>query len=127
MHELYPCAIFCSCNAIHARVEVPTPLLATGMGGSQCIDKGIFFRRTNRGGLARNTARKSKLVVGIARWLQRRMMCFSGHGDALFIKCDDDNEDETSSFKDNDEEGNDNDDTSTDSNYDSNDIDNDDD
>ncbi|KAI2511868.1 hypothetical protein MHU86_2600 [Fragilaria crotonensis] len=97
-----------------------------GWEALNALIKAYFFRRTNRGGLARNTARKSKLL-GIARWLQRRMMWFSGHGDALFIKCDDDNEDETSSFEDNDEEGNDNDDTSTDSEYDSNDIDDDDD
>jgi hypothetical protein len=52
--------------------------------------KSYFFRRTNRGGLARNSTRKSKLL-GIARWLQRRMMWYSGHGDALFKQyCDDD-------------------------------------
>ena len=45
--------------------------------------KAYFFRRTNRGGLAKNSARKSKLL-GIARWLQRRMMWYSGNGDALF-------------------------------------------
>jgi hypothetical protein len=56
--------------------------------------KAYFFRRTNRGGLAKNSARKSKLL-GIARWLQRRMMWYSGNGDALFKGCrDDSNEDE---------------------------------
>lgn len=52
--------------------------------------KAYFFRRTNRGGLAKNSARKSKLL-GIARWLQRRMMWYSGNGDTLFSKecCDD--------------------------------------
>ena len=56
--------------------------------------KAYFFRRTNRGGLAKNSARKSKLL-GIARWLQRRMMWYSGHGDALFhtTTCDEDEED----------------------------------
>ena len=55
--------------------------------------KSYFFRRTNRGGLAKNSTRKSKLL-GIARWLQRRMMWYSGHGDALFNQyCDDDDDD----------------------------------
>jgi hypothetical protein len=46
--------------------------------------KAYFFRRTNRGGLSRNAEKKSKLL-GIGRWLQRRIMWFSGHGDALFV------------------------------------------
>ena len=60
--------------------------------------KSYFFRRTNRGGLAKNSTRKSKLL-GIARWLQRRMMWYSGHGDALFKQyCDvDDNHDDMDS------------------------------
>ena len=33
--------------------------------------------------LSRNSARKSKLL-GIARWLQRRMMWYSGHRDSVF-------------------------------------------
>ena len=45
--------------------------------------KAYFFRRTNRGGLAKNSARKSKLL-GIARWLQRRIMWYSGNGDTIF-------------------------------------------
>ena len=62
--------------------------------------KSYFFRRTNRGGLAKNSTRKSKLL-GIARWLQRRMMWYSGHGDALFKQyCDvDDNHDDMDSCK----------------------------
>jgi hypothetical protein len=53
--------------------------------------KSYFFRRSNRGGLAKNSSKKSKLL-GIARWLQRRTMWYSGHGDALF----DDNDDDSS-------------------------------
>lgn len=45
--------------------------------------KSYFFRRTNRGGLVKNSVQKSKLL-GIARWLQRRIMWYSGNGDGLF-------------------------------------------
>ena len=47
----------------------------------------LSFRRTNRGGLSRNSTKKSKLLA-IARWLQRRIMWFTGHGDALFLEDD---------------------------------------
>ena len=44
MHKLYPHALVCSCHAMrHAWVQVLAPLLTAGMGGSQCIDIGIFF------------------------------------------------------------------------------------
>ena len=55
-----------------------------GWEALNALIKAYFFRRTNRGGLAKNAAKKSKLL-GIARWLQRRMMWYSGHGDALFV------------------------------------------
>ena len=59
--------------------------------------KAYFFRRTNRGGLAKNGVQKSKLL-GIARWLQRRIMWYSGNGDALFqmnpADCDLDGDDD---------------------------------
>ncbi len=56
-----------------------------GWEALNALIKAYFFCRTNRGGLAKNIAKKTKLL-GIARWLQRRMMWYnSGHGDALFI------------------------------------------
>jgi hypothetical protein len=62
---------------------VPASVFTTRMGGAECPPESLFFRRTNRGGLAKNSARKSKLL-GIARWLQRRMLWYSGNGDAIF-------------------------------------------
>ncbi|KAI2505580.1 hypothetical protein MHU86_8822 [Fragilaria crotonensis] len=56
-----------------------------GWEALNALIKSYFFRRTNRGGLTKNMAKKTKLL-GIARWLQRRMMWYSGHGDALFIR-----------------------------------------
>jgi hypothetical protein len=50
----------------------------------------------NRGGLSKNATKKSKLL-GIARWLQQRVMWYSGHGDALFEDDDDSSYDEKSS------------------------------
>ena len=46
----------------------------------------------NQSRLARNSARKSKLL-GIAHWLQRQMMWYSGNGDAIFNTPDDCNND----------------------------------
>jgi hypothetical protein len=74
-----------------------------GWEALNALIKAYFFRRTNRGGLTRNAEKKSKLI-GIGRWLQRRIMWFSGHGDALFINDDnlvhdfeDDNEEDNNS------------------------------
>jgi hypothetical protein len=61
-----------------------------GWEALNALIKAYFFRRTNRGGLTRNAERKSKLL-GIGRWLQRRIMWYSGHGDALFVIGDEDN------------------------------------
>jgi hypothetical protein len=73
-----------------------------GWEALNALIKSYFFRRTNRGGLSRNSRNKSKLL-GIARWLQRRIMWYSGHGDLLF--CDDDNDDAgDSSYSDDDDE-----------------------
>ncbi|KAI2505590.1 hypothetical protein MHU86_8832 [Fragilaria crotonensis] len=58
-----------------------------GWEALNALIKSYFFRRTNRGGLSRNGTRKSKLL-GIARWLQRRIMWYSGQGDALFLDDD---------------------------------------
>jgi hypothetical protein len=66
-----------------------------GWEALNALIKSYFFRRTNRGGLSKNSAKKSKLL-GIARWLQRRMMWYSGHGDALLI----DNEMDDSEYDD---------------------------
>ena len=91
-----------------------------GWEAVNALKKAYFFRQTNRGGLARNSARKSKLL-GIARWLQRRMMRLCGHGDALFTTQENDNDesrlckgdfeegddDESMSYDDNDDEGDD--------------------
>ncbi len=60
-----------------------------GWEALNALIKAYFFRRTNRGGLSKNSEKKSKLL-GIARWLQRRIMWYSGHGDSLFINDDDD-------------------------------------
>ena len=54
-----------------------------GWEALNALIKSYFFRRTNRGGLSRHSTRKSKLL-GIARWLQRRIMWYSGNGDAFF-------------------------------------------
>lgn len=54
-----------------------------GWEALNALIKAYFFRRTNRGGFAGKNQKKSKLL-GIARWLQRRIMWYSGHGDALF-------------------------------------------
>ena len=54
-----------------------------GWEALNALIKAYFFRRTNRGGLAKNSTKKSKLL-GIARWLQRRIMWYSGNGDSLF-------------------------------------------
>lgn len=58
-----------------------------GWEALNALIKSYFFRRTNRGGLSKNGTKKSKLL-GIARWLQRRIMWYSSHGDALFLKED---------------------------------------
>ena len=54
-----------------------------GWEALNALIKSYFFRRTNRGGLSKNATKKSKLL-GIARWLQRRIMWYSGKGDFLF-------------------------------------------
>lgn len=58
-----------------------------GWEALNALIKSYFFRRTNRGGLSRYGTKKSKLI-GIARWLQRRIMWYSGQGDALFVDAD---------------------------------------
>jgi hypothetical protein len=58
-----------------------------GWEALNALIKSYFFRRTNRGGLSRNGTQKSKLL-GIARWLQRRIMWYSGRGDELFLDAD---------------------------------------
>jgi len=72
-----------------------------GWEALNALIKSYFFCHTNRGGLSKNATKKSKLL-GIARWLQRRMMWYSGHGDALF---DDNNDD--SSYQDASDDGGD--------------------
>lgn len=72
-----------------------------GWEALNALIKSYFFRRTNRGGLSKNSKNKSKLL-GIARWLQRRIMWYSGHGDLLFCDKDDDGDDD-SSYEDNNE------------------------
>ena len=69
-----------------------------GWEALNALIKSYFFHRTNRGGLLKNATKKSKLL-GIAQWLQWRMMWYSGHGDALFSDNDD------SSYEDNDDHG----------------------
>ena len=54
-----------------------------GWEALNALIKVYFFQCTNRGGLAGKNRKKLKLP-GIARWLQRRIMWYSGHGDALF-------------------------------------------
>jgi hypothetical protein len=75
-----------------------------GWEALNAIIKAYFFRRTNRAGLSNNSTKKTKLL-GIARWLQRRIMWYSGNGDLLF-----DNEDDDSAY----ENSNDDDASSTD-------------
>jgi hypothetical protein len=58
-----------------------------GWEALNALIKSYFFRRTNRGGLSKNGTKKSKLL-GIARWLQRRIMWYSGQGDSLFLDND---------------------------------------
>jgi hypothetical protein len=53
-----------------------------GWEALNALIKAYFFRRTNRGGLSKNSTWKSKLQ-GIASWLQRRIMWYSGKGDSL--------------------------------------------
>jgi hypothetical protein len=53
-----------------------------GWEALNALVKSYFFRRTNRGGYSAIGAKKSKLLA-IARWMQRRMMWYSGHGDLL--------------------------------------------
>jgi hypothetical protein len=60
-----------------------------GWEALNALIKSYFFRRTNRGGLSKNSTKKSKLL-GIARWLQRRIMWYSGIGDLLFANDSDD-------------------------------------
>lgn len=76
-----------------------------GWEALNALIKSYFFRRTNRGGLSKNGTKKSKLL-GIARWLQRRIMWYSGHGDALFLNddnvgCEDHNSDSSDDDDDN--------------------------
>ena len=66
-----------------------------GWEALNALIKAYFFRRTNRGGLSKNSSKKSKLL-GIARWLQRRIMWYSGHGDSLFTSDSDDSSYENS-------------------------------
>jgi ferredoxin-thioredoxin reductase catalytic subunit len=72
-----------------------------GWEALNALIKSYFFRRTNRGGLSKNAKTKSKLL-GIARWLQRRIMWYSGKGDALFS--DENDEDDDSSYESNDDD-----------------------
>ena len=66
-----------------------------GWKALNALIKSYFFCRSNRGGFTATAAKKSKLL-GIARWLQQRMMWYSGHGDALFdYNCADDNDDDS--------------------------------
>jgi hypothetical protein len=72
-----------------------------GWEALNALIKSYFFRRTNRGGLCKNSKNKTKLL-GIARWLQRRIMWYSGHGDLLF--CDNEDDADDSSYNDDDDE-----------------------
>ena len=77
-----------------------------GWEALNALIKSYFFRRTNRGGFTSTVTKKSKLL-GIARWLQRRMMWYSGLGDSLFNDNLDDNlyqDEEGNDEEDNDEE-----------------------
>lgn len=62
-----------------------------GWEALNALIKTYSFRRTNRGGLAKHSKQTTKhskqtsKLLGIARWLQRRVMCYSAYGDALFI------------------------------------------
>jgi hypothetical protein len=90
-------------HAIHAGVEMLALLLTTrGWEALNALIKAYFFRRTNWGGLAKNSAKKSKLL-GIARWLQRRIMWYSGNGDLLF-GANDDSDDSSYDNSDNDDD-----------------------
>ena len=60
-----------------------------GWEALNALIKAYFFRWTNRGGLSKNSSQKGKLL-GIARWLQRRIMWYSGHGDSVFVNDSDD-------------------------------------
>jgi hypothetical protein len=53
-----------------------------GWEALNALVKSYFSQRTNRGGFSAIGAKKSKLLA-IARWMQRRMMWYSGHGDLL--------------------------------------------
>jgi hypothetical protein len=55
-----------------------------GWEALNALIKSYFFRRSNRGGLTSKNSKKTKLLA-IARWLQRRIMWYSGNGDALFF------------------------------------------
>lgn len=87
-----------------------------GWEALNALIKAYFFRRTNRGGLAKNAAKKSKLL-GIARWLQRRMMWYSGHGDALFVDNQDDSSDSSYDDDDNSTASDDDDESATNNSY----------
>ncbi|KAI2494593.1 hypothetical protein MHU86_19918 [Fragilaria crotonensis] len=73
-----------------------------GWEALNALIKAYFFRRTNRGGLSKNATKKSKLL-GIARWLQRRIMWYSGNGDTLFTAEDEEvlDDEDDSSYNDN--------------------------
>jgi hypothetical protein len=43
----------------------------------------FYFRRRNRGGRRHAGATKSKLM-GIGRWMQRRLLWMTGYGDVFF-------------------------------------------
>ena len=49
--------------------------------------KSFFFRRTNRGGFSGTNTQKSKLL-GIIKWLQRRMIFICGYTEEDIMKFD---------------------------------------
>ena len=70
-------------------MEEHVPILTTELGEINHVFSTVYFRMTNCGGRRHEGAIKSKLV-GIGRWLQRRLLWMTGIADQVLNNLGDD-------------------------------------
>jgi hypothetical protein len=83
VYKLHPPPFLVSRYALHDRVEVSLSILTSRLESRQRSHQGIFLSAHEQRWICREHEEKKKLL-GIGRWLQRQIMLYSGHGDALF-------------------------------------------
>jgi hypothetical protein len=104
VYKLHPSPFLVSRYALYDGMEVSLSILPARLGSPECSHQSIFLSTHKQRWICRECKEKTKLL-GIARWLQRRIMWYSGHGDALFNDAsqnpeekDDDDDDSSTSL-----------------------------